>query len=290
MRARLCLLVLVVAVVTAGCGLPYITPPGAAPLRYRDDIFTGVTITNDVTYGSALDQAGTPVTLKLDMYRPTGDTSTHRPAIVWVHGGGFSGGNKSSPELIDEATYFGKKGYVSVSIDYRLAPGGCSAAGATPACIQGITDAKHDAQAAVRFLRANASTYGIDTSRIAIGGSSAGAITALNVAASADDPGTSGNPGFSSAVGGAVSLSGASLLVTIDPTDAPMLDFHGTADPLVPYAWAQSTLAQGQAAGIITYLTTWEGAGHVPYAQHRQEILDQTQNFLYWTLKLANAS
>ncbi len=286
MRRRLCLLVLVLSVVAAGCGLPYLTPPGAAPLRYRDDIFSGVTVTHDVTYGSALDQSGAPVTLKLDVYSPTGDTDTHRPAIVWVHGGGFSSGNKTSPELVDEASYLGKKGYVSVSIDYRLAPGGCSAAGATPACLQGITDAMHDAQAAVRFLRANASTYGVDVNRIAVGGSSAGAITALNVADSPNDPGDSGNPGFSSAVQGAVSLSGARLLTTEDATDAPILMFHGTADPLVPYAWAQATLAEAQAAGIISYLTTWPGAGHVPYVDHRQEILDQTQNFLYWVLHL----
>ena len=55
-------------------------------------------------------------------------------------------------------------------------------------------------------------TYRIDTGRIAIGGTSAGAITALNVGANADDPGTSGSPGFSSAVSAAVSLSGAKLL------------------------------------------------------------------------------
>ena len=52
----------------------------------------------------------------------------------------------------------------------------------------------------MRFLRKNATTYKIDPDRIAIGGSSAGAITALQVGANSEDPGTSGNPGFSSAV------------------------------------------------------------------------------------------
>jgi acetyl esterase/lipase len=289
MRTRLCLLVLVVSIVAAGCGLPYLNPPGAAPLRYRDSIFDTVTVTSDVTYGSAVTQQGATQTLKLDVYRPANDTNTHRPAIVWVHGGGFSSGNKTSGELIDEANVFAKKGYVNVSIDYRLTPGGCSASGATPACIQGIVDAMHDAQAAVRFLRANASTYGVDTNRIAIGGTSAGAITALNVAASSDDPGSSGNPGFSSAVKGAVSLSGSKILGLEEATDAPILMFHGTADPLVPYAWAQGTLAEAQNAGIFAYLTTFPGEGHVPY-NHRTEILDQTSNFLYWTLDLARAA
>jgi acetyl esterase/lipase len=286
---RLFVLAVAVAVVAAGCGLPYLTPPGPAPLRYRDLVFSTVTTTSDITYGNAVDQAGNPVTLKLDLYRPAGDTNTKRPAIVWVHGGGFSGGNKTSGEIVDEATTFAKKGYVNASISYRLVAGGCSAGGPTPACLTAIQDAQHDAQAAVRFLRANAATYGIDTNRIAIGGTSAGAITALNVGASPDDPGTSGNPGFSSAVRGAVSLSGAKIYGVEEKTDAPLLMFHGTNDALVPYQWAVNTLNEAQAAGLPSYLTTYPGEGHVPY-NHRNEIIDQTSNFLYWALDLTHAS
>ena len=213
MRLRVTVLLVTLAVVAAGCGFHTITPPGPSPLRYRDEVFTDVTVTNGVSYGSAVDQQGVTQDLKLDVYQPTGDTNTKRPAIVWVHGGGFSGGNRTSGEIVAQATNMAKKGYVNVSITYRLYPGGCSAAGGVSAgCIQAIFDAQHDAQAAVRFLRKNATTYGVDTERIAIGGTSAGAITALNVGANAEDPGTSGNPGFSSAVKGAVSLSGAKLL------------------------------------------------------------------------------
>jgi acetyl esterase/lipase len=240
-------------------------------------------------YGSAVNSAGQTQQLLLDIYEPTGDTVTGRPAIVWVHGGGFSGGSKTSPEIVDEANVFAKKGFFNVSISYRLTPGGCSASNPTATCIQGIINAKHDAQAAVRFLRANAATYGIDGNRIAIAGTSAGAITALNVGYSPEDPGTSGNPGPSSAVGAAVSLSGARLLFAAHAGDAPALLFHGTNDPLVPYAWAQQTVTEAQAAGLRAEITTWEGAGHVPYTQHRTEILDQTRNFLYWTLQLSTA-
>ena len=42
-----------------------------------------------------------------------GDTITQRPAIVWVHGGGFKNGDKSSPEIVEQANVFAKKGYVS---------------------------------------------------------------------------------------------------------------------------------------------------------------------------------
>lgn len=287
MRIRLRVLVVALALLATGCGLHQLTPPGNPPLRYRDQVFADVTTTTGITYGNALDQSGNPVTLQLDAYRPTGDTVTKRPAIVWVHGGGFSGGNRTSGEIVDQATTFAKKGYVNVSITYRLTPGGCSAGGVTPQCLIAIRDAQHDAQAAVRFLRANAATYGVDASRIAIGGTSAGAITALNVAAAPDDPGESGNPGFSSAVGAAVSLSGSKIYGQFEKTDGSILMFHGTEDTLVPYQWAVNTLNEAQAAGVVSYLTTYPGEGHVPYI-HRNEIIDQTTSFLYWTLRLGN--
>ena len=106
---------------------------------------------------------------------------------MWVHGGSFSGGNKTSPELVDEATTFSEEGYLNVSIDYRLESPGCS--GTLSNCADAIREAAADAQTAVTFLRTNAATYGIDPTRIAIGGSSAGAITALNVGySSSEDP------------------------------------------------------------------------------------------------------
>jgi acetyl esterase/lipase len=259
-------------------------------LRYRDVVFDSVDTTTDVAYGSAVDQQGQTVTLRLDLYRPAGDTVTRRPAIVWVHGGSFCCGTKTSPEIVDEATTFAKKGFVNVSIDYRLTPGGCSAGGATPACVQAIIDAQHDAQAAVRFLRANATTYRIDADRIAIGGTSAGAITALNVGFNRENPGTSGNPGFSSAVKAAVSLSGARIFGPLDEGDATSLLFHGSTDQVVPYQWAVDTVNAANAAGLTSYLTTWQGEGHVPYGAHRAQIHEQTTNLLYHVLDLSSAA
>jgi carboxylesterase type B len=288
MRRVLIAVVGVLALVAAGCDLQKVVPPGDAPLRYRDAVFTAVTTTHDVTYGSAVDQQGATVTLKLDVYRPTGDAVTDRPAIVWVHGGSFRAGDKTSPEIVDEATTFAKKGFVNVSINYRLSPNGCTTV--TAECLTAIVDAKHDAQAAVRFLRARADDYGVDEDRIAIGGTSAGAITALNVGYGPEDVGDSGNPGFASTVRAAVSLSGARILTTANPGEAAALLFHGTEDTLVPYQWALDTVAEAQAAGLLAFLTTFEGAGHVPYTQNRTTILDQTTNFLYWTLDLTHAA
>ena len=170
---------------------------------------------------------------------------------------------------------FAKKGYFNVSINYRLEPPGCSAGAPTVQCVVAIVEAQQDAQTAVKFLRANAATYDIDVDRIAIGGSSAGAITALNV-------GFNSNADPMASVGAAVSLSGG-YLGTPDAADAPSLLFHGTADSIVPYQWAVDTVTKATAVGLDSFLTSWTGAGHVPYVAHRTEILDQTQNFLYWS-------
>lgn len=290
MRRRLLVLVCaaVLALVASGCDLRTLVPDGAGPMRFRDEVFSSVTVTSNVVYGSAVTQTGTTQSLVLDVYQPAGDTLTGRPAIVWVHGGSFSSGSKTSAELVDEATTFAKKGYVNVSINYRLVAGGCSSGTITAACVTGIQDAKHDAQAAVRFLRANATAYGIDGRRIAIGGTSAGAITALNVGYDSGDPGTSGNPGWSSKVSAAVSLSGAHVFGSMEAGDAAALLFHGSSDTVVPYEWAVNTETDAATAGLTAYLTSWTGAGHVPYTQHRTQIIDETTNFLYWELDLAH--
>jgi acetyl esterase/lipase len=289
MRRRAIVLFLAcLSIISIGC-TPLAVPPGPSPLRYRDAVFTDVTTTSNIAYGSAVNAQGQTQTLLLDLYEPTGDSVDSRPAIVWVHGGSFRFGSKTSGELVDQATTFSQKGYVNVSINYRLSPTGCSASAPTVDCVNAIINAKHDAQAAVRFLRANAETYGIDPDRIAISGTSAGAITALNVGYDPTDVGNSGNPGHSSAVRAAVSLSGARVLSTPSAGDAPALLFHGSSDVVVPYQWAVDTVAAAHAAGLVAFLTTWDGAGHVPYSQNRTQIIDETTNFLYWYLGLQTA-
>jgi carboxylesterase type B len=279
---RLLPLVALFVIIAAGCYWPNITPPGSGQVRYRDQVFSTVTVTNNLTYGSAVNLSGQTITLQLDMYRPTGDTVTGRPAIVWVHGGSFCCGDKTSAELVDEATTFAKLGFVNVSINYRLESPGCS--GSFSNCGQAILEAWADAQSAVRFIRTNAATYGIDPSRIAIGGSSAGGITALNVGyASAEDP--------SASVRAAQSISGAKFSSSaISAGDAAALDFHCTTDPLVSYQSAVNTVNAAKAEGLDAFLESWDATCHVPYAEHRQQILDQSRNFLWWEMDLAHAT
>ncbi len=183
-------------------------PPGPAPLRYRDVVFPSVTVSRDLTYGSAPDNQGDPVSLKLDLYRPAGDQVARRPAVVYVHGGGFSHGDKSAGANF--ATYFAQRGYVAASINYRLlAPPGCGGQpDPSPECEAAAGRRPARRAGSVRWLRKNSSRYRIDRGRIAMAGSSAGAITSLLTSWRPDDPGTSGNPGYSSAIRAAVSISG----------------------------------------------------------------------------------
>ncbi len=236
--------------------------PSPAPVRYLDIAFSQATVTKDITYGSAVDDKGVAEALKLDLYRPTGDSSTDRPAVVYVHGGGFVAGDKD--QTAGWARDLAQRGYVVVSIDYRLSsmaarpPGGPI----TAAYIRAVLDAQHDAQAAVRWLRANAATVGIDPGRIGIEGSSAGAVTALAVAYNAVDPGDSGNPGYPSDVRVAVSDSGAVGTVLQRPGGAPVMMLNGTADPRALYSEAKASCDAATAAHLWCTLVTFPGVGH----------------------------
>lgn len=132
--------------------------------------------------------------LKLDLYLPAGDARAPRPAIVFVHGGGWRAGVRAN--FAPMAIRMAERGYVAATISYRLSP-----EAPYPAAI-------HDAKAAVRWVRAHAGEYGIDPGRIAIaGGSAGGQIAALTGV-------TNGEPRFDPD-GGPVS-SDVQAIVNID--------------------------------------------------------------------------
>ena len=118
----------------------------------------------DITYGKTPEQE-----LKLDVYRPKAG-GDKLPACVLVHGGGWTGGNKEKFRPL--AIALAAKGYVVANIEYRLAP-----AAKYPACVR-------DCSLAVRWVRANATRFGLDPHRIgAWGGSAGGHLVGLIAAA-----------------------------------------------------------------------------------------------------------
>ena len=172
----------------------------------------GVLTYEDIVYASGLAHTATsseaePVSLKLDVYCP--DTnSTDRPVLMFIHGGGFKGGVKHKPEIVEMGKYFASRGWVYVSIDYRTAEELGDLDGKSQQEIveyyRGIAPqewventftgaeseeqiqqavamytAQRDSKAALRWIVANADTYDIDISEIAVGGASAGSILSL---------------------------------------------------------------------------------------------------------------
>ena len=276
----------------AGVATTVAAPDGGAPLRYRDSVFPTLTTTKNLEYGSAPGIGGTPVSLRLDLYQPAGDTIAARPTIVFVHGGSFDSGSKSSGIAPTLAKYFAVRGYVTASIDYRLllTQPCVGITGVAPECESSAIAATQDAQAAVRWLRANADTYRIDPDRIGIGGESAGAIVATAVGVRSDVPGDSGTPGVSSVVQAWMSISGGLPDGRyVDPTDSPGLLFHGTNDPDVPWIWSSQTSAAMLQAGVPVVFESLDGADHVPWTQYSELFETQSDYFFYLHLDAEHA-
>ncbi len=254
--AALLALALVAAVAAAGCVAP---PPGT---RYLDPTF-GVTVRRGIVYGHAVDFHGNPVDLLLDLYLPAGDTATDRPAIVYAHGGGFVTGDRSSAGFAPDLA---RRGYVTASIDYRLRPGEDISFGNpnNPQAIDAVVDAIHDAQTAIRWMRAHAGELGIDPARVGFGGSSAGAVMAVGISMLSGSVDTSeGQPGYSSRSCLSIVDAGALLPGLAGPDDTPAVFFHGTADTTVPYALGLQTEQALAAAGVPAAFFTYQGVGHV---------------------------
>ncbi|MEA2678213.1 MAG: hypothetical protein QOJ81_2354 [Chloroflexota bacterium] len=238
--------------------------------RYLDPIFS-VFATNNLTYGRAPLGDGTFATLKLDLYRPSGDRATNRPVLIFVHGGG-SASDKALKRNRDVAIGFAKRGFVAASINYR--PDQASGAN---------KNAQYDVRAAVRWFKANAGRYRVNSSWVTVMGSSAGAMNVLNVAFNPEDPGSSGNPGYPSTVAAAISISGyASESQNIGTGEAPIAMVHALDDATIPIANAMATCNQTQAMGNVCDFYQYPSGGHPPnfLIVNREQITEQMSQFL----------
>ncbi len=235
-------------------------PHAHASTRYLDPTFN-VDVQTDVIYGSAINVDGVVKTLTLDISTPRGDTATNRPVFIWAHGGFFAFGDKSDDD--GWGARLAQRGYVVASINYRLSSTLVTAPVTTVRAQQEIDDAREDMQTAVRWFRAHAASLRIDPDRIAVGGYSAGAVTALGVGVNNDDPLVTQYSGVSSAVCTVVSYSGANDPSLVDAGDAGAIFHHGVDDNIVPYAMAVQTRDAMIAAGLPVEWNEYAGVGHV---------------------------
>lgn len=243
----------------------------------------GVTITTDVTYavGYVSDSdTSTTWTLKpllIDIYEPASSKATN-PAILLVHGGSFTDGSKEKEEIVEYAKFFANHGYVAFAMNYRLsgdyppAPSYWQTLAVTSSAHAAMVDIKN----AVRFIRANAEEYGVDTERIGLMGESAGAIAGAAVAFTDDDEFVTdgdefavpeqNHPGISARVNAYCHFWGnADLFLTeVDRNDPPVMIVHGTDDDetFTPFASAKRLHSLLELYGIPHEFYEAEGYGH----------------------------
>jgi hypothetical protein len=234
--------------------------------RYTTPLFPDVTVTTGVAFGSNTGVSGTPQTLLMDIYEPTGDVLEDRPVVLAAFGGSFVAGSRA--DMASLCTELARRGYVAIAPDYRIGFFLPNELSTTQAVMRG----SHDMKACVRFLRRSVAEQGnpyrIDPDRIVVGGVSAGAISALHATYLNEDEeipailasqsvglggaeGNSGNPGYSSAVLACYSFSGAigdtSWVVA---NDRPLCSVHEVGDNVVPYG-TQEVSVFGIPTGLI---------------------------------------
>ena len=162
-----------------------------AQTRYYDEVFTEVTLTSDVQYGTGLSGQNQPVELFVDIYEPTGDAESQRIPIIVSHGGSFlpGQGTKTDPYIVDYANMMAKKGYVVFAITYRLGwvPNLSSQEQSSRQILPAAWRAIQDYKSAVRFLRKTVAEddnpYRIDGVRIIGAGFGAGGYLPTNMSA-----------------------------------------------------------------------------------------------------------
>jgi len=167
-----------------------------AQTRYLDEVFTNVTVTSDVVYGNNLEVlTGTPVAtdLLMDVYEPTGDTQTDRPLILYLVTGSFlpryinqtPTGSKTDSTVVEMCTRLAKQGYVVAAVDYRKGwnPASTVQDTRTETILQAVYRGLQDSKTCVRYFRkdvaTNSNSFGIDDTRIAVGGQGSGGYISL---------------------------------------------------------------------------------------------------------------
>ena len=268
-----------------------------------------VTPTTDATTAYDLAYAATSPQQVLDLYLPA-PAANPAPLVIWVHGGGWRTGDKSSiaspydpsappaaakcTDIVEvqkpDVAAMNAKGYAVAAINYRLT--------------QDPVAAVQDAKAAVRFLRANAAQYHLDPDRFAGWGDSAGGYTVIMLGVTGNertefDDAALGNPGVPATVQAVVDWFGPTdasnmpgklgaadspyTYIKAGRTLPPFMIAHGDADCIVPVQASRHLHKALTDAGSVATLTVLPGANHEDPAFMRTQ-LTPTVAFLDHTL------
>lgn len=286
--------------------------------RYTSDVFTNITITRNILYGNNTTIGGTNVNLFMDIFSPTDDTTTLRPAIVLAFGGSFISGSRN--DLEELCLFYSKKGFVVATIDYRLYDSILNPLPEESIIVDQIFKGVSDMKAAIRFLKEDAATlniYKIDPQNIFIGGTSAGAIIANHTAyidsddtlppaielAITNNGGIEGNSStntqYNSKIRGVINFSGAILDSNlIDDNDPILFSAHESGDTVVPFnngflTFNGNNVIESDGSNIMhtrantvfldNYLVTINSSNHLDYIEpieNSNNVLKESTTFL----------
>ncbi len=274
-----------------------IAQPNCPGDRYLKPVFDQVYRHHNVLYGQAPNWSVpyNDTDLYMDIYEPIGDTLSKRPVMIWAHPGGFLLGNKEVGDMVALCDTFARRGFVTVSIQYRLGYNPFDSQSAE----RGVYRGTQDGRAAIRYLKEFHSIYDLDTTQMFIGGSSAGGFLALHLAYMDE----SERPESTYEVGIAPDLlcldcSGNDYQHSVDPKaivnlwgalgdstwrdqqdNIPVMMIHGTEDQVVSYAvgspfeldflplshGSRSIANQSESLGLPYELIALEGEDHEPH-------------------------
>jgi len=274
----------------------------------------GLEVLKDVSYRVTRERA-----LKLDAYVPGSPTTGPRPAILFLHGGGWRGGSKE--QFARQAAYLASKhGLLAVCSEYRF-----SNEAHFPACLQ-------DARSAVKWIRSQANAHGVDPERVAVAGGSAGGHLAAMLATTAavlqyepsdlgDDAGHADRPAhvnlciphnppldlvklaeargpaenpLSQLLGGSLqeipdAYRAASPYHRADSRTPPMLLLHGEADTTIPSEQSRAMHEKLLSLGIHSELEIYPDKDHgwFNHAPDFALVLERMETFLVEQFDLA---
>jgi acetyl esterase/lipase len=247
-----------------------------------------ITIYDDVRYRDGDSKSWT-----LDLAVPENFGDEKRPAFVIIHGGGWRAGSKRDRPYRAMLSEYALKGFVTMSVEYRL-----TGEAPIPACIE-------DVKCAIRWLRAHADQYKVDTNRIAAYGHSAGAHLVMMLAMTpdvaeleGDGPWKEHSSKITAAIGGSTpTVLGArfgdaagkySPLTYVKKDLPPMLLIHGTADTTVRVDTADAFVEKLKEANFVdlTYVKIEGGPHSTAYEQHMDRSMRAMNDFLLSALKI----
>jgi acetyl esterase/lipase len=258
-------------------------------------------VQQDISYGTV---DGHP--LLLDVYEP-GAHSDLRPAVVLIHGGGWTSFDKGTMRAM--GMFLARSGFVAFSVDYRLFHG---SENRWPAQLD-------DVQRAVRWIRANAAKYKVDPNHMGAFGHSAGAqLAALLGMETTRDNSDSALAKYSSQVQAVVDVSGPSDFTTnhdsdgdaflsaflggdyarhpeiwrdaspvfhVSKSNSPFLIVHGVQDTDVPVAQAEELADKLKQAGVSVKLVKVEDGHTFQKPEARKQLAFETQAFFFQNLR-----